>query len=285
MSPPDSAARRVWLDVPYDEKDEAKAAGARWDPQTRSWYAQGPELTQLSQWSRLPDLLPGEDRQFGSGLFVDLIPASCWFTNVRSCVESRDWDRLRRMVYQRAEQRCEACGGQREPNVKVWLEAHERWAYDEVRGVQTLKRLVCLCSRCHEATHFGRAQVMGDDQRALAHLMLVNRWSRRDARDHVDRAFALWDRRNRRDWELDLTLLTGAGITLAGPPPAADRRDVADEALNTARSQQPAAEHSAALPQPGWYIDPTGRFEHRWWDGTDWTQHVANAGRTFSDSR
>ncbi|WP_229322637.1 DUF5710 domain-containing protein [Streptomyces sp. UNOC14_S4] len=23
---------RIWLDVPYSQKDEAKAAGARWDP-------------------------------------------------------------------------------------------------------------------------------------------------------------------------------------------------------------------------------------------------------------
>jgi hypothetical protein len=29
----------------------------------------------------LPGLLPGEDRQFGRGLFVDLVPESCWFTN------------------------------------------------------------------------------------------------------------------------------------------------------------------------------------------------------------
>lgn len=30
---------RTWLDVPISEKNEAKAAGARWDPQARSWYA------------------------------------------------------------------------------------------------------------------------------------------------------------------------------------------------------------------------------------------------------
>src|SRR5215210_6234605 len=30
---------RLWLDVPYAEKDTAKAAGARWDPDARRWYA------------------------------------------------------------------------------------------------------------------------------------------------------------------------------------------------------------------------------------------------------
>lgn len=41
-------------------------------------------MKDLARWAALPDipdLLPGEDRSFGSGLFVDLVPSSCWFTN------------------------------------------------------------------------------------------------------------------------------------------------------------------------------------------------------------
>ena len=83
------ADNRTCLDVPYAEKDEAKAQGARWDPAARRWCAPRPGMTALDRWQALPDvpgLLPGEDRSFGSGLFVDLVPSSCWFTNVRSCV-------------------------------------------------------------------------------------------------------------------------------------------------------------------------------------------------------
>jgi hypothetical protein len=29
---------------------------------------------------------------------------------------------------------------------------------------------------------------------------------------------------------------------------------------------------------PGWFPDPTGRHDHRWWDGVAWTAHVADAG-------
>ena len=32
-------------------------------------------------------------------------------------------------------------------------------------------------------------------------------------------------------------------------------------------------------PQPGWFPDPTGTFEHRWWDGRAWTDHVASNGQ------
>ena len=107
----------------------------------------------LARWaprSLLPDLLPGEDRSFGSGLFVDLVPQSCWFTNVRTCVAAADWDRVRQMVFRRAGDRCgcEACGRDRDPETGVRMEARERWYFDDARGVQVLRRLICLCSGC-----------------------------------------------------------------------------------------------------------------------------------------
>ena len=32
-----------------------------------------------------------------------------------------------------------------------------------------------------------------------------------------------------------------------------------------------------------WYTDPSGRFELRYWDGKEWTEHVARGGRQFTD--
>jgi hypothetical protein len=29
---------------------------------------------------------------------------------------------------------------------------------------------------------------------------------------------------------------------------------------------------------PGWYADPSGHFEHRYWDGGAWTEHVSRGG-------
>lgn len=65
---------RSYLDVPYAEKDAAKALGARWDPTARRWYDPRPPSPGLDRWTarpEVPELLPGEDRTFGSGLFVD----------------------------------------------------------------------------------------------------------------------------------------------------------------------------------------------------------------------
>ena len=63
-------------------------------------------------------------------------------------------------------------------------------------------------------------------------------------------------------------------------------------------SYQPAAAAAAAAapaaattPEPaptpavpaGWYADPAGRFELRYWDGSTWTEHVSRAGQQFTD--
>ncbi|WP_209314277.1 DUF5710 domain-containing protein [Streptomyces bohaiensis] len=229
------AAERLWLDVPFAEKDMAKAAGARWDPAARRWYAPRPGMADLLRWAagaEVPELLPGEDRSLGRGLFVDLVPSSCWFTNVRSCVAERDWERLRRMVHGRAGQRCEACGAGPDRAARRWLEAHERWSYDEARRVQTLRRLVCLCTDCHTVTHFGLAQVKGRAAEARAHLMRVTGMSEAGADRHIAAAFATWRERSRLTWTLDLAMLTDAGITVVPPPEAADRVAAAREALD-----------------------------------------------------
>lgn len=32
-----------------------------------------------------------------------------------------------------------------------------------------------------------------------------------------------------------------------------------------------------------WYADPSGRYELRYWDGSEWTEHVARGGQQFVD--
>jgi hypothetical protein len=42
---------------------------------------------------------------------------------------------------------------------------------------------------------------------------------------------------------------------------------------------------TAAVPSvpAGWYADPSGRFEQRYWDGGTWTEHVARGGAQYTD--
>jgi hypothetical protein len=216
------AMERTWLDVPFDDKDAAKAAGARWDPAARRWHAPRPGMPGLARWTALPDLLPGEDRSYGQGLFVDLIPQTSWFRNVRATVDPADWDRLRRMVYRRAGHRCEACG-----TGGSQLEAHERFTYDAQAGIQRLVRLICLCSACHRVTHFGRTMLLGDaaGQAAIDHLQAVTGMTDAETERHIRDAFDRWGRRSEVSWRVDLSLITAAGIRVREPAPTPEAWD------------------------------------------------------------
>jgi hypothetical protein len=59
-------------------------------------------------------------------------------------------------------------------------------------------------------------------------------------------------------------------VLLADLPPAAERP------LTTT----PA---TPGRPPPGWYADPTRRYEQRYWDGSTWTDNVARGGQQFRD--
>jgi hypothetical protein len=39
----------------------------------------------------------------------------------------------------------------------------------------------------------------------------------------------------------------------------------------------------AAAPA-AWYADPSKRYELRYWDGKEWTEHVARGGQQFTDA-
>jgi hypothetical protein len=81
------------------------------------------------------------------------------------------------------------------------------------------------------ATHFGRAELTGRRGAALNHLMAVRRCDLAAAEAHIREAVRVWQLRSARAWELDLSMLTAAGITPAPPPGAGDRAAVAGRTL------------------------------------------------------
>jgi hypothetical protein len=66
---------RRYLDVPFADKDEAKARGARWDPSARGWFvADGIDETSVRRW------WPLERKMQGPTVAVRLVmlPDSCY---------------------------------------------------------------------------------------------------------------------------------------------------------------------------------------------------------------
>jgi hypothetical protein len=142
-------------------------------------------------------------------LTIELVPQTCWFSNVRDRVSREDWDRIRKQVYERAGHRCEVCGGRgsRHP-----VECHEVWEYDETTGVQRLARMTALCPACHEVKHVGLAGIKGRGEIAAAHLAEVNGWTPQVTAVYIDQAFDVWIERSDRTWSLDVSALAAYGI-------------------------------------------------------------------------
>lgn len=151
------------------------------------------------------DLQQGEKRF----LTVELVPSTCWFSNVRSEISKEEWDRLRTETYKNAGYRCEICGakGRRWP-----VEAHEIWHYDDASHTQTLLRLQALCPDCHQVKHIGLSEARGRRDEALRHLAKVNGWSIDDAEMYVEVQFEVWARRSQHRWRLDISWLEQFGI-------------------------------------------------------------------------
>jgi hypothetical protein len=133
------------------------------------------------------------------------------------------------MITRRAEHRCEICRRPEDRDQRRWLEAHERWAYNEDTGVQSLRRLICLCSDCHLSTHMGFANVTGRTEQAMDHLRAVTGMTAEQADAHVAAAGRLWVTRSQCHWELDLSMLTSIGVTLSRPDAPAVRAEAGRE--------------------------------------------------------
>ena len=54
---------------------------------------------------------------------------------------------------------------------------------------------------------------------------------------------------------------------------------------STPQAHVTTATSTASNPKvpAAWYADPSGRYELRYWDGNEWTEHVARSGQQFVD--
>lgn len=142
-------------------------------------------------------------------LTIELVPKTCWCSNVRDHVDNTTWTMLRRQTYRKAHYICQVCGG-RGPDWPV--ECHEIWHYDDKNQAQKLVGLVALCPSCHEVKHIGLAGVKGKGEIAEAHLAKVNRWTLEQTHQYLGEVWEVWAKRSQHQWKLDLTYLEHFGI-------------------------------------------------------------------------
>jgi hypothetical protein len=77
---------------------------------------------------------------------------------------------------------------------------------------------------------------------------------------------------------------TGPAAEAAAAEPAVAAAAEPSPAPAPEPAPAPAPEPAPVVTTPaGWYPDPSGRYELRYWDGTQWTEHVARQGQQFTD--
>lgn len=55
---------KIYLQVPFSQKEEAKKAGAKWDTTEKEWYCEGNITSELERWTKtFVDVSP-ENKEF-----------------------------------------------------------------------------------------------------------------------------------------------------------------------------------------------------------------------------
>lgn len=152
-------------------------------------------------------------------LTIELVPKSCHFSNVRTCVSTSDWDKIRKLSYEKANNKCEICGDYgKNQGYKHNVECHEIWQYDEETLTQKLVGLISLCPKCHMVKHIGRSIAIGQEEICYRQLSKVNKWTQTQIQTHIVESFDKHKNLSKHKWKLDISLLSEApyNIDLSG---------------------------------------------------------------------
>ena len=223
----EAGKRFIPLSVPFAKKDHFKQKYGRrflWDAKRKTWFW-------LSQEELPEDLAPflppkAEITSTGPRLFIELVPRTCWLSNVRNHVTKEQWDTIRKHTFRTARYVCQICG----ERGREWpVECHELFQYDDVTNMQKLLAFQALCPTCHRVKHFGLTQVKGLEAEAFGQLCRVNGWTEEQARKHVNDQFALWHKRSEQEWSIDLSYLESHFDLFITPESAESRCERAEE--------------------------------------------------------
>lgn len=141
-------------------------------------------------------------------LSIELVPKSCWYSNVRSNVSEEEWDIIRKKCYKNAGNICEICGKTgKNQGYNHNVECHEIWNYDDKKYIQKLTGLIALCPFCHKTKHVGLAQMNGEEDIVINQLMKVNNISKSEVEKYINDSFLIWLDRSDEEWELDISYL------------------------------------------------------------------------------
>ena len=139
-------------------------------------------------------------------LKMELVPESCWWSNVRNNINKEDWNLIKKDTHIKPGYKCEICG---ETGDEWPVECHEKWEYNNEDRIQKLTGFISLCPNCHKVKHMGHTQILGRNFQieAMKRFMNINSLSKKDARLYYDYAFQEWRERSKIGWNFDISYI------------------------------------------------------------------------------
>jgi len=135
-------------------------------------------------------------------LKLGLIPAKAFWTNLRSELPINVWRTISSKVLDDNNRTCSICGAKQKTSGD--MHCHEDWNFDLSNQTQTLNKLVCVCSRCHNVIHWGSSQLRKLNMfMLLEHALNVNQCSSDKMNREIIVAFADWNLTRDVNWVFD----------------------------------------------------------------------------------
>lgn len=193
------------LCVPYWDEQAAFAAGAKYDKVKGFHVPEDAYLDDVWDWLPLRWKMQGQ-----APLKPEMLPSTTWEDNLRAKLPEHRWNALRKYVYTAAGHRCEMCGAAGAP----YIEAHEKWSWDDFWCIQKLEGLIGLCPTCHKVHHLGLAKRLGLYDKCLDKMQEVNGWTRAQTLQAIEDARAVADERSKFGWSVDMSWLESGDYQL-----------------------------------------------------------------------
>jgi hypothetical protein len=162
-------------------------------------------------------------------LVPEMVPSPLWGRSACKMLGNRAvWKKqIRGDALTCANNRCELCGSN-----EGRLYCHEKWEYDDKRGIATLVNFEIHCGMCDAATHPGLTFKVANSPAEsllsiLEHLCKVNRCTMHEAQAILSNSTSQWEKRSAKKWTVRVSdPLVGQYPELKDlpdfiPPPAA----------------------------------------------------------------
>lgn len=194
---------KIPLIAGFYQKEIVKKEGAKWDVNNKTWYIEEGGIN-----VNLYPYLPVKYRPDKMISIIDMIPETCFYSNVRDHITKDAWKAIRDNLISASGGNCVSCGDKH----GYKLEAHEIFSYKD--GVQILENIVPLCRICHLCQHPGYAGVIGETGSVINKICEVYSIKKSKAEKILADSFELWEDRSSQEWLLNLDFLKKLNIEI-----------------------------------------------------------------------